>query len=1220
MVDGKNFICENCEKIKIRFAGPQCRKAQFAHIAYHIEWCLPVFPGKEAAVPISKLSKKSTGIRGASVRWMSVLILLLAGLYAAGRVGAEEKMPPLSGACEIDYPPFSIVDEDGRTTGFSVELLNAALAAMNREATYRTGPWDRVRGWLERGEIEVLPLVGRTPEREELFDFTVPYMTMHGAIVVRDDVQGINRLEDLRGRRVAVMKGDNTEEFLRREERGIEIHTTPTFTEALQGLSRGEYDAVVVLRLVGLLLIREAGLRNLRIIDRPIPDFRQDFCFAVKDGDRKNLALLNEGLAIVMADGTYRHLHAKWFADLELPANRKIVVGGDYAYPPFEFIDGNGRPAGYNVDLVRAIAREMGLDVEFRLEPWVQVIKGLGDGDIDIIQGIFYTPERDLIYDFSQPHSVNHYVSIVRSGEGQPPMSFEELRGKRVIVQRGDAIHGMLLARELRAQITAAESQEEVLRELAEGRHDCALATRISALDFIASHGWKNLTMSREPFVSLDYCFAVLNGRKALLAKFNEGLAVLNESGEYRRIYDKWLGVYRESPPTLLVALRYSLNVLVPLLVVLLLAFVWSWSLRRRVALSTQELRESMERFRYIFEAANVGKSLTLPDGTMSPNRALEEFLGYGPHQAQGKRWQDVTPPEDIAAVEGELAPLLAGEKDAARFEKRYVRKDGRIVWSDVSTRLRRDDEGQPLYFVTTVVDINERKRTEEALRESEARFRMLAESAPVGIVISDSRERAVHISRTFTGLFGYTIEDVPCIEEWWPRAYPDPETRRIAQAKWFEAMHRSQDPDYEGVPLDFSITCKDGTLKHVEVRLKRTGDLNFILVTDVTERRKLEDQLRQSQKLEAVGRLAGGVAHDYNNMLSVIIGFTEIALSRVGREEKLHFYLEEILKAANRSAEITRQLLAFARKQTISPKVLDVNRTIEGMLKILRRLIGEDIELAWLPDEQLWNLKMDPSQIDQLLVNLCVNARDAIGGCGRITIETNNVDFDETYCAVHEEFNPGSFVMLAISDDGCGMDKQTIANIFEPFFTTKGKHEGTGLGLATVYGIVKQNNGFINVYSEPGAGTTFKIYLPRFTGAEAAEDVLPLNMPVSGKGETILLVEDERPLLGMFAEMLTMQGYNVLATESAQEALRIAGEQKQEISLLITDVVMPEMTGRELAARLHSSLPRLKVLYMSGYTANVIAHRGVLDDGVDFIQKPLSLTSLAAKVRAVLG
>jgi signal transduction histidine kinase/DNA-binding response OmpR family regulator len=405
-------------------------------------------------------------------------------------------------------------------------------------------------------------------------------------------------------------------------------------------------------------------------------------------------------------------------------------------------------------------------------------------------------------------------------------------------------------------------------------------------------------------------------------------------------------------------------------------------------------------------------------------------------------------------------------------------------------------------------------------------------------------------------------------------------------------------------------------------------GDLGYALhnlaardairVADAA-RAKLEAQLIQAQKMESVGRLAGGVAHDFNNMLSLIIGYAELAMDAVGPADKLREDLKEILQAARRATEITRQLLAFARQQPIAPKVLDLNEAVHSMLKMLRRLIGEEIDLAWRPQTGLWPVKMDPTQIDQLLANLCVNARDAIAGVGKITIETGRASFDEAYCAVHAGFVPGDFVLLAVSDDGCGMDKETLGKIFEPFFTTKGVGQGTGLGLATVYGIVKQNNGFINVYSEPGKGTTIRIYLQLHSGqVQKIEARGAVGLP-PGRGETVMIVEDEPAIMKMGVKMLEKLGYRLLASGSPGEALRLAGQHAGTIDLLLTDVVMPEMNGRELSSRMQALFPQIKTLFMSGYTASVIAHRGVLDEGVNFIQKPLSKPELASKVRAVL-
>ncbi len=385
-------------------------------------------------------------------------------------------------------------------------------------------------------------------------------------------------------------------------------------------------------------------------------------------------------------------------------------------------------------------------------------------------------------------------------------------------------------------------------------------------------------------------------------------------------------------------------------------------------------------------------------------------------------------------------------------------------------------------------------------------------------------------------------------------------------------------------------------------------------------ERDRLQQQLTQAQKLESVGRLAGGIAHDFNNMLTVIIGHTEMLMDEVSSGDPSHASLKEIRAAAGKSADLTRQLLTFARKQTISPVALELNDAISGMLKMLQRLIGENIRIVWVPETTLWPIKIDPAQVDQLLANLAVNARDAIDGVGTITIATANATIDADYCADHFEWVPGDYVMLSVSDDGCGMDKEAQARLFEPFFTTKGLGKGTGLGLATVYGVVRQNNGFISVYSEPGRGACFKIYFPRHIG-EASEEgkERQTDSPPRGDGELILLVEDEVPILHLGKTMLERLGYRVIAAASPNEVLSSISSLADPIRLLITDVIMPEMNGRELADRIKEIYPDVKCLYMSGYTSNVIAHQGVLDEGVQFIEKPFTAKTLAAKVRQML-
>ena len=557
-----------------------------------------------------------------------------------------------------------------------------------------------------------------------------------------------------------------------------------------------------------------------------------------------------------------------------------------------------------------------------------------------------------------------------------------------------------------------------------------------------------------------------------------------------------------------------------------------------------------------------------------------------------------------------------------------------RMYWVDVPITRKEDETSfitarnipipDKQLMISTVWDVTERKRAEEALQESEARhMSMVANiSDVIGIIGVDGF--MTYKSPNIEKWFGWKPQDLVGTDGWLT-VHPE-DLERIK--KEFNTL---LEKDKSVSTVEYRYKCKDGSYKWIELtatNLIHDPIIGGVLLNyhDITERKqaeaeqeKLQAQFNQAQKMESVGRLAGGVAHDYNNISSIIIGYSELALENIEQNTPLYDDLMEIYTAAKRSTDITRQLLAFARQQTIAPKVLDLNDTIESTLKMLRRLIGEDIDLAWLPGPGVWPVKLDPSQVDQIMANLCVNARDAIVDVGKVTIETNNISFDEDYCADHVGFVPGEYAMLSVSDDGSGIAPEALDEIFEPFFTTKDVGKGTGLGLATVYGIAKQNNGFINVYSELNKGTMIKIYLPRHTGkAVEAYNENTLEIPLS-KGETVLLVEDDGSILKLGERMLENLGYVVLSANSPSEAIKLAEENAGAINLLITDVVMPEMNGRELSEQLQTLCPDLKTLFMSGYTADVIAHRGVLEDGVCFISKPFSTKDMAVKVREAL-
>jgi PAS domain S-box-containing protein len=589
------------------------------------------------------------------------------------------------------------------------------------------------------------------------------------------------------------------------------------------------------------------------------------------------------------------------------------------------------------------------------------------------------------------------------------------------------------------------------------------------------------------------------------------------------------------------------------------------------------------------------------------------------PEDFVGKMHRDLGFPEELCRLWEEA--IEATWQSAAPQEREFVfdAKSGRTIfnWRLVPEL---DAQGNVVSILSISRDITAQRRAEtdyqtlfREMLDGMARHEIICNDHGVPVdyrflALNPAFERLTGLQAS--SLVGRTVrEALPGIEEHWIEIYG-----RVAitgEPTFFESYSANLD-------------------KHFRVTAFRPAPWQFVCIfTDVTalkqaeiHRARLESQLQQAQKLESVGRLAGGVAHDFNNMLGVILGSVELAAAQVDPAAAIGADLEEIRIAAERSADLTGQLLAFARQQPVVPRLLDLNETIANMLKILRRLIGEDIDLEWKPAADLWPVEIDPVQMDQILANLCVNARDAIEGTGRVCIATANREIDSVYCSEHLGLGvtPGDFVQISVSDDGCGMSEEMLTHIFEPFFTTKTVGEGTGLGLATVWGVVGQNGGFVDVASKLGHGTSFLIHLPRAKSAGNSDIAAMTSASLPPGNETILLVEDEAAMLTAVRRMLTAQGYSVLAARGAAEAQRIAADNAGAIHLLLTDLIMPEMNGRELSEKLVSVSPGMKVLFMSGYTPDVTVRYGVTGVGAGFIQKPFSGKQLARHVRALLG
>jgi len=1044
--------------------------------------------------------------------------LLLVWSYAWSASAVAQRS--IESGCEVDYPPFCFVDADGNAAGFSVDLMREALRAMGRDVTFRTGLWEDLKQNLERGDLRALPLVGRTSEREGVFDFTFPYLTMHGAIVVREGSTDIRGLSDLAGRRVAVMKGDNAEEFLRREERGIDLRTTSTFAEAFRALADGACDAVVIQRLVALRLLRETGITGLRILAQPVEGFSQDFCFAVREGDRETLSLLNEGLALVMADGTYRRLHAKWFAAMELPSGRRIVVGGDHDYPPYEYLDSRGRPAGYNVELTRAIAQEVGLDIEIRLDRWSNIRRGLELGEIDIVQGMFYSPERDRFLDFTPPHAVNHCISVVRAGEGPAPGTLDKLRGLRIVVQEGDIMDDLLRVHGITQQTVVVRSQGEALKQLAGGQHDCALVARMTALYWIKEEGWTNLVLGTGTFLAPEYCYAVPDDHDALLAQFSEGLRLLDENGEYRRIQAKWLGVYETEDRWFRSALRYAAWVAGPLLLFLAVSLAWSWTLRRQVALRTgelreemaerrrateqvgklleesdrvrkallsiledvkrteQELRDSEERYRLLVENASEA-IYVVQDGTfMFANATCARLLGLEKGASLvGRRLDEFLLEDQRDFVQRHHRELLDGHGSDRPFEVRARRPSGGEFW--VSVNAVRISWGGKAASLNLATDTTGRRQMEDELRRQSDFLQRMIDAMPYPVFYKDRESRYLGCNRAFESFFGDQRENIvgKTVFEIAPRDVAERYHKADA-----ELLENPGEQIYEGV-----IISKDG-VRHDVIFHKATftdaeGRVAGIIgaVVDITGRKQAEEEVRalnvelelrvkdRTAELEAANReleaFSYSVSHDLRGPLRTIAGFSQTLIEdygdKLGAEGRQD--LDRVYTAARKMSVLIDDLLILSRlsRREFRKEKTDLSRLATH---VIGELQAQDAQRrVEVHVQEGLTAECDPELIEVVLRNLLGNAWKF----------TSKVDHAVIRFGVVEKDDVRSYF---VSDNGAGFDMRYADKLFGPFqrLHTDDEFPGTGIGLATVQRIIHRHGGWVWAEGEPGRGATF--------------------------------------------------------------------------------------------------------------------------------------------------
>ena len=630
---------------------------------------------------------------------------------------------------------------------------------------------------------------------------------------------------------------------------------------------------------------------------------------------------------------------------------------------------------------------------------------------------------------------------------------------------------------------------------------------------------------------------------------------------------------------------------------------------------SEAKYRQIFESFEDLYYEIDMSENIRV----LSPS--VLELTGWRAEELIGRPVRDIYLYPDARDT---LLETLVANGFVQNYVLQLRKKDGTPAFASINAHVIYDADGKPDGISGTIRNITELIQAQNLLRESEAKFRTLAESSPFAILIYQN-DRYIYVNPAAERICGYTAQELYHMNFW---AFVHPEDRPLVEARG-KARQSGQTPSTN---YEFRIIAKGGIEKWVILNGatityggKPAGLISVFEITDlkhaIQEKEKLQEQLRQAQKLESVGLLAGGVAHDLNNLLQPIIGYSELLLMDSSQKDTSKRYIRQIISTSERARDLVRQLMAFGRKQVLEIHSLDLNQVIDDFIRLLRRTLREDIQIKPELNPDIPNIRADRSQVEQILMNLAVNAQDAMPDGGILTIGTENAVLDAYMVSQHPDVTPGAYVQLLLSDTGAGMNADTTRKIFDPFFTTKEKGKGTGLGLSTVYGIIRQHEGYIWVYSEPGHGTVFKIFLPVSGEGKNIDVSARVNgVPAVSGNEAILVAEDDAMVRELTCTMLKQLGYRVLSAETAEECLRLAENSIIPIDLLLTDVVMPEMSGKDLHFQIARIRPDVRVMYMSGYTANIIAHRGVLDEGVAFIQKPFSLQTLSEKIRAALG
>ncbi len=909
---------------------------------------------------------------------------------------------------------------------------------------------------------------------------------------------------------------------------------------------------------------------------------------------------------------------------------RPILVGVNRDYPPYEFMDAKGQPIGYDVDLARAVARTMGLEVRIQAAPWDQIRQALEAGRIDMAAGMLRSPDRERFADFSKPHLVVHYSIFLRR-DSPPVENLGELRGRRVLVERGSQMHDYLVSLGFGSWIVPVASEPEALRILASGHCDAALAPHLQGTLQIQNAGLSNLRSVGGPVLSRELCFAVPKGQEELRNKLDTGLAILHQTGEYDRIYQHWFGGLDAKAMTPWQILRTSLWIMVPLLLATLVVLFWNNLLRRKVHQATLRLRETN---RTLSERESLLKavidSIPLMVFVKDPlrdfrftvwNTKTEELLGVPREQILGKTDYDLLPADQVEAFRrADQAVLDSGQLLDIPEETVQSPTKGPVQLHTIKVPVL-DEKGRPRFLLGISEDLTPIKHIEGELRRSQASLAEAQRIAQLGSWEVDLVTGEAYWSDEMFRILGHAPGTCdPSMDCFLRHSHP-------ADLEGLRELLRPAPSKLPSRNLDHRVLLPDGTERHltshVEARLGSDGELLKLLGTsqDITERRTTEEALRQTQRLESLGVLAGGIAHDFNNLLTAIMGNLNLAQNLAGEEHGATPYLKKIETTVMRASNLSRQMLAYSGRGTFVIKALDLNRLIREMTHLLEVSISKKVLFEFALDPFIPLIDADEGQIQQVVMNLVTNASEAIGDReGLITLGTSMQELGEETLLGYlpgQDLKPGIYVTFQVKDSGCGMTQEVIDHIFEPFFTTK--FSGRGLGLSALLGIVKAHGGGIRIDSEPGAGSTFRLYFP----ASAEQPVALKETPVVDKEQsrgTILIAEDEPMVRLSTVEMMKNMGYQVLEAPDGVEAVEQFRLHGSEISAVILDLTMPRMDGREALREILKLQPSAKIIICSGFHEQEAMQGTEARTIAGFLPKPYRMKELQSILEKVLG